>query len=43
MERDPSTTDPLQPLHLSYKNDHVTYASSLLAMEELKALEGVFQ
>ena len=33
--------DPLQPLHLSYNSDCVTYAYSLLAQEELKVLESV--
>ncbi|KAL6319946.1 hypothetical protein AAG906_037022 [Vitis piasezkii] len=43
MEKDPSTTDPLQPLRLSDSSDHVTYGSSLLTLEELKILEGVLQ
>lgn len=43
MEKDPPTVDPLQPLHLSYNIDHVTYASSLLALDELKVLESMLQ
>ena len=41
MEKDPSVADPLQPLCLSDSSNHVTYASSLLTLEELKILEGV--
>ena len=35
--------DPLLPLVLSQDNDRVTYVSSLLALKELKAVQGVFQ
>lgn len=43
MEKDPPIANPLQPLHLSYNIDHVTYVSFLLAPDELKLLESVLQ
>lgn len=30
-------------MHISEENDHFTYASSLMTLEEAKALEGVLQ
>lgn len=43
MDKHPLAADPLQPLCLLDNNDHITYASSLLSLEELKVLEGVLQ
>lgn len=43
MERDPPAADPFLLLCLFRNTDHVTYGSSLLAPEELSALEGVLQ
>ena len=43
VDKDPPVADPLQPLHLSDSSDRVTYANSLLALEELKVLEDVLR
>ena len=43
MEKDPLATNLLQPLRFSYDTYQVTYASFLLAPDELKLLESVFQ
>ena len=43
MDKDLSTTNPLQPLRLSDSSDHVTYTSFLLSPKELKILEGALQ
>ncbi|KAL6323348.1 hypothetical protein AAG906_029355 [Vitis piasezkii] len=42
-EKDPPVADPLQTIQISGENDHFTYASSLLELNEVWGLERVLQ